>query len=71
MQNNDHHWKRGGAAVGVAVLAALLVISLSQLPVPSAQPVDEISVTPSHVDPSLAGLSVGSDADPGGELPTF
>lgn len=71
MRRNDNDVRRGGIAVGIAILAAVLAISLSQLPQPQAPAIEELSLTDAHVDPSLAGLNVAGDAEAGGELPTF
>ena len=58
------------AAVAVAIAAFSGALATKTEPAPPTAPVAEIQ-TGTHQDPSLAGLRVAPDADPGRDYDTF
>jgi len=57
------------AAVAVAIAAFSGALATKSEPAPQV-PVSEVQMD-THQDPSLAGLSVGSDAEPGGDVEMY
>ena len=58
------------AAVALAIAAFSGALATKTEPAPQPAPIAEVQIG-THQDPSLAGLSVGPDADPARDYDTF
>lgn len=69
------NWTRRGIAAAVAAAIALLAFSGTSDPTPpakaAAQPIAPAPEPRASGDPSLAGLSVAADAEPGGDVEMY
>jgi hypothetical protein len=62
-----------GVSIVVAVVIALMgfSVALGTKPAPEALAAEAPAAQAEHRDPSLAGLSVGADAEPGGDVQMY
>jgi hypothetical protein len=58
------------AAVALAIAAFSGALATKTEPAPQVAPIAEVQ-TGTHQDPSLAGLSIGPDAEPGGDVEMY
>jgi len=67
----SRNWALRGSAILIAGVIVLFAFSGTTGPTPGAQASVQELETRTYVDPSLAGLSVAADADPGGDVEMY